>query len=194
MKAIRTYTNDWLKLQLDIDQTFPRPSTQYTRFTYRPCKSARNTVERFLSKCAPWENGCIQWMGSKVHGDYGRLRVNQNRVRAPRFAFFLRHGRLPSKHVLHVCDNPSCVNPDHLLEGSDLDNSRDSVSKLRHAYGERNGRSVLTTEQVRYIKKHHVFRKVTAGMLADQLGVKKGTVKAVISGANWRLVDACDQD
>ena len=54
----------------------------------------------------------------------------------------------PEAHVLHVCDNPPCVNPSHLMIGTNYLNRLDSMRKRRHQYGERHWNAILTDAAV----------------------------------------------
>ena len=82
--------------------------------------------------------GCWVWRGPRSHGGYGlwqlpsRYRARGN-IGATRVAWFLEHGYLPAEDVsvCHRCDNPPCVNPEHLFLGSQLDNMRDCADKGR---------------------------------------------------------------
>lgn len=76
-------------------------------------------------------DGCWNWTGKLVKG-YGSFRLKGVSGRANRVSWFLAHGNLPKElHVLHKCDNPKCVRPDHLFLGTHLDNMRDMVEKNR---------------------------------------------------------------
>jgi len=80
---------------------------------------------------------CWPWQAGKYPGGYGmfglgrstgKLRVNY----AHRIAYVLAHGAIPSGHVVrHRCDNPACVNPDHLALGTQGDNNRDTAQRRR---------------------------------------------------------------
>ena len=95
------------------------------------------------------DNECIEWVGVKNNGGYGALSVATGRTKgAHHVAWYLKHGKWPVQQLLHSCDNPSCVNWEHLREGSQLDNRQDCVSKGRTARGERHPRCKLTDEQV----------------------------------------------
>jgi len=73
---------------------------------------------------------CIEWEGAKT-GGYGVLKVEGKVRRAHRFAFFMHHGYWP-KVCRHTCDNPSCINVAHLLDGDQADNMADKSERGRH--------------------------------------------------------------
>lgn len=94
-------------------------------------------AERFEERTCPEPNsGCLLWIGRVNHAGYGGIDVTvdgeDRPILAHRVAFFLRHGRWPSRLVLHKCDTPACVNADHLFEGTSKDNAADKVAKGRH--------------------------------------------------------------
>jgi hypothetical protein len=90
--------------------------------------------------------------------------------------------------VLHHCDNPKCVNPRHLFLGTQKDNVRDMDSKNRDnrpkLKGERSGRSILTEQNVKYIRKS----KKSTSQLARDLGVSRGCIQHARAGLNWRHI------
>lgn len=80
------------------------------------------------------DNECWNWQASTLRKGYGRFSVRKVLVQAHRFSWMLANGRgIPAGlQVLHSCDNPRCVNPNHLSIGTNGDNVRDCVAKGRH--------------------------------------------------------------
>lgn len=77
--------------------------------------------------------GCLEWTGAKCVNGYGRVKVCGKLHGAHRLAVLVRDGSLPPSglFVCHSCDNPSCINPDHLFVGTNSDNMRDAFAKGR---------------------------------------------------------------
>jgi hypothetical protein len=88
---------------------------------------------RFWSKVAKGE-GCWEWKPRPGHPGYGQFSITgRNRIYAHRYVWQSLRGAIPEKMmVCHTCDNPRCVNPDHLFLGTNSDNQRDSSAKGRH--------------------------------------------------------------
>jgi hypothetical protein len=105
----------------------------------------------------------------------------------------LERGAIPDGLlVLHKCDVPLCVRPEHLFLGSHSDNTQDAFSKGRRprrfrmppgfSVGERNGHAKLTDEQVRAIR----ASKKSGRQLARELGVSAGAIHHIRQGRAWR--------
>lgn len=98
-------------------------------------------------------SGCWLWAGPSFakRGDYGCFTMRRAGIvqqRAHRISWALYRGALPANtHVLHRCDNPACVNPDHLFLGDQTRNMNDKVQKGRQNKGERHGMAKLTEVQ-----------------------------------------------
>lgn len=131
-------------------------------------------------------SGCWLWVGGCVPKGYGTLRRRGKTYRASRFSWELHKGTIPAGlHVLHKCDVPACVNPDHLFLGTNLDNVRDMDRKGRrpkqNRFGEHAPFVKLTAEQVREIRAS-TDRTVT---LAQRYGVNVRTIRRIITFVNW---------
>lgn len=87
--------------------------------------------QRFFSKITPGENGCILWTGAKRPKGYGLMSVDGKPHNATHVSWRLKHGDWPEQHLLHRCDNPPCINPEHLFEGTNQDNVDDKMAKGR---------------------------------------------------------------
>ena len=122
---------------------------------YFPLDDAR---ERFWSKVKKTE-GCWLWMGARDPDGYGSFRVGSRGTHAHRIAYALKVGHIPpGLSVLHRCDNPPCVRPDHLFLGTQLDNVNDMAKKgrARKATGDRNASRLYPEKRPR--GESHAYR------------------------------------
>ena len=89
-------------------------------------------ADRFHERVYKTKN-CWFWIGALEGHGYGSFRPDDKVWYAHRYAYVLAHGSIPEGFfVLHKCDIPTCVNPDHLFLGTSVDNNRDTVSKGRN--------------------------------------------------------------
>lgn len=87
---------------------------------------------RILSRVVKTQVGCWELRANLAAGGYGRIRIGGRQYLAHRCVFAMLKGEVPTdKVVCHTCDNPKCVNPEHLFLGSQADNIRDCVRKGR---------------------------------------------------------------
>lgn len=126
------------------------------------------------------KDGYGQWQTEKIRQANGKyLRI---RRRAPRISWELHKGDIPEgKYILHKCDDPRCVNPDHLLLGTPKQNSEDMVRKGRSPRGEKQGNSRLSEAQVIEIR----TSSETLESLAKRFGVSVATVSDARMGRTW---------
>jgi len=136
-------------------------------------------------------SGCWIWTGAKLPSGYGQIKIPgaRKQVYAHRLAWMLHRGEVPQKmRVLHKCDNPTCVNPEHLFLGSSRDNMQDMKRKGRHLYGERNVEAKLKTEQVERIKTLLAGSEFTQLELAKMYSVSPMTISRIARGERWAHV------
>ena len=90
--------------------------------------------------------------------------------------------------VLHKCDTPACVNPDHLWLGTNTDNMADRSSKRRSARGEGHGLAKLTTTQAAEIRAKYAKGGVSQRALADEYSVSQRTVLNIHKNQIWKEI------
>lgn len=134
--------------------------------------------------------GCWNWMASTIGKGYGQCNVRHLKERyAHRVSYRAFRGDIPDGvDVLHTCDNLLCVNPKHLFLGSKGDNAQDMKAKDRHLYGERNTEAKLTEKQVLQIHRLYKAGGVSTYQLADQFGVRQGTIWKILKGHRWEHI------
>lgn len=98
---------------------------------------------------------CIIWEKAKSKAGYGVFSFKNILYYAHRIILEIKLNRnlKPKYLACHKCDNPSCINPNHLFEGNRKDNSKDMVIKNRQARGENHSQTKLTNDKVLHIKK-----------------------------------------
>jgi len=128
-------------------------------------------------ECWPWKRNC-----SKLGYGQGSYK---GVYPAHRAAYAIAKGAIPSGLcVRHTCDNPACCNPDHLILGTQADNTADRVSRNRSARGERHGSARLTEVQVVQLRKMYVDGH-ESGELAELLGVSRRCITDALTGRKW---------
>lgn len=146
--------------------------------------------ERFFRQVRKTD-GCWLWMGGRDQDGYGIFKGEVGGVmfvRAHRFSHAFHTGDLlHGMHILHSCDNPSCVNPDHLSSGTNADNMRDKIAKgrARAAPGDKSGRAVLSEAQAIAIMKD--ARATT--QIAAEYNVTAATVRDIKNRNSWKHLD-----
>lgn len=143
---------------------FPSVAKSGRRYCSLKCynhRSLPSLIERFWSHVVKTE-GCWLWNAKKLPKGYGLIRAgygdNRTMILVHRLSWEIRHSKqVPEGYwVLHACDNPSCVNPDHLFLGKPKDNTHDMIKKGRQRVGSspgaKNGSAKLTQSAVDLIR------------------------------------------
>lgn len=119
---------------------------------------------------------CWDWQGGKLKNGYGMASLSDGKcgtMLAHRYVASLRED-IEGKVVMHTCDNPSCVRPDHLVVGTWSENSVDSIKKNRW-------QQVLTETAVEDIRTKQISQKA----YGKKYGITEGHVGAVQRGDSW---------
>jgi HNH endonuclease len=141
---------------------------------------------RFLSKVKlSSKGGCWNWTGSHHGKGYGHFRYGGHVEKAHRAAYRILCGVIPPGiSVFHKCDNPQCVNPQHLWLGTNLDNVLDRQQKERQSRGERHAGVKLTESDVIEIRSSWEPMKA----FAKRKRLNSSTVRSAALGRSWRYL------
>lgn len=140
-------------------------------------------MTRFWEKVVKTD-GCWNWNGTKFQSGYGAIGIGGILKRAHRVSWELKNGPITNGlHVLHKCDNPGCVRPDHLFLGTQKDNMVDKTKKGRQAPGPTG--SKLIPEKVIELRKLYSTGDYSYRQLAAKYSVAKETIKHAITKRTW---------
>lgn len=152
---------------------------------------SKSLLERIMEKSKITEGGCIIWGGWKV-GGYGRIRWKGKRIAVHRAAYEELNGPIPDGLcACHMCDTPSCVNPNHIFLGTRADNNRDKTKKHRQSRGEAHAKNLygrtnpkLTEQQVIEIRALY-NQGLTQYRLADMYHVSQPQINQIVNNKSW---------
>lgn len=129
------------------------------------------------------KTGCWNWVGSMWANGYARTGIKGCKGRAYRLSYQEFKGVIKKGHIVcHKCDNPKCVNPNHLFQGTNQDNMTDMVNKNRSLKGEKHHKAKLTLPQVLEIRSRENEPRV---LLAKEFGVSDCTIRDIIKKRSW---------
>lgn len=146
--------------------------------------------ERFFRRVGKLDSGCWIWLGSLNTG-YGQFRREDGSIiLTHRYSYLLHNdSAIDGLVVMHKCDNPRCVNPEHLMLGTQAENVKDMIvkgrDKKRSLPGESHGMSKLTDDLVREIR----ASTETGPAIAERLGIATSTVYDVRNRKLWKHID-----
>jgi hypothetical protein len=145
-----------------------------------------------LNRCRLAENGCWEWTSTTKSG-YGAfesggitmLALKSKKRGAHQVSYEAYHGKIPPGLVVrHTCDNPLCINPDHLILGTQAQNvaDREVRGRRKDINGEKIGTAKLTAEQVYEIR----ASELSYAQLAEIYNVDKSNIAAIKTGKSWK--------
>lgn len=135
---------------------------------------------------------CWLWVAGKFSDGYGcaytQTKGHRHNARAHRVAWEMMRGEIPDGFsVCHHCDNPPCVNPDHLFPAPPKANTGDALAKGRMSMGERH-----TTARISEADAREILRRRHAGesnrKIAVRFGVSPTHVSAIANGKRWAFL------
>lgn len=146
---------------------------------------------------------CWPWLAGKSKG-YGVIEIDGRSHKAHRISWSIENGAIPAGRLIcHECDNPPCVNPAHLFDGTHKDNSDDKIAKGRdrkatgadhpnvkepwRVTGERNPNAVLTVDDVRSIRTRAASGEAIAS-LAREWSLSEAGIRNLVKRRTWKHI------
>jgi hypothetical protein len=166
----------------------------YAQHCSAACKWAHDATVPVSERLAKWidrssPDGCWPWFGYNTKG-YGRVTIHRKIHSATRLILEEKLGRplRPGMFACHHCDNPPCCRPDHLFEGSSLENNRDRARKGRSQdqWGENNPSVRLTAAQVQEMRALYAGGGISQQALGAKYGIGQGAVSGIVLRRTWR--------
>lgn len=128
----------------------------------------------------------MEWTGARSSGGYGELKHEGKRWAVHRLSYELNVAPIKKGLiVIHLCDNPRCVNPDHLAMATHKANMADMKIKGRAPHGSKHPASKLTPEDVATIREFS-SKGMSNSALAKRFGVAPCTISKVVTGYSYR--------
>jgi len=141
----------------------------------------------------PLPTPCLEWhLPGRTPDGYGFKTINKRRRLAHRVAYCKANGlpleAIDGKVVRHMCDNPSCVNPEHLELGTHADNMRDKVlrGRIDLQSGENHYRAKLSESAIQALRERYAAGDCTQQQLATEFGVNQSTISQALRGVSWK--------
>ncbi len=169
---------------------------KYIPHQYKHKACEKRVFQRFMRFIINDNNKCWEWIGPKLPQGYGLFGFPSGMKRAHRISWMFFKGEIPKGlFVCHKCDNTSCVNPDHLFIGTQIDNWRDAINKGRNYK-----LPPFKWAEIMKIKKHHwqklnkediplIKERLIKGegqrIIAEDYNVTTDTIGKIFRGERW---------
>lgn len=194
-------------------------------YAQKEINPSKKDIARFWAKvdkngptCPHMNTACWIWMVTSQRNPYGAIRIGSTTIKPHRVSWMIANGPIPhdgSSHgmcVCHKCDNPACVNPEHLVLGTHADNMRDMATKNRHGSrtkpgswpsgerhffrqhpefrrrGESLAHSKLTSAQVIKIRAIYAAGSISMKALGARFGVSASSICMIVNRDIWQHI------
>jgi len=182
-------------VQFSVDAHHMRKDRKFcTKKCANEAKNIQDPLAFLLSKCEKQENGCWLFTGYKDPRGYGQICINGKRTTAHHMMWMVWNKKeVPEGHVVrHICiKSRGCINPDHLITGTPLDNVRDEIEQgtFNTGRGEERTTAKLTEEKVRKMRKlrpvNDPLPQYTYGELGNMFGVSAALAHHIVNRKQW---------
>ena len=130
---------------------------------------------------------CVLWQGAVKGGGYGSLWEEGRWWSSHRWIYTQVHGELkPGEVVRHTCDQKLCINPDHLVVGTQQDNVDDMWRRGRGKSGTQHSNSPLSEDDVRTIRSLYAAGGIFQKELAARYGISQSAVSLLVNGKHYK--------
>lgn len=170
-----------------------------TRVPREPFVVTDDLRQRFFAKTVSADSGCLIWTGAIQKNGYGAFKLCGKKLDSHVAAWRIAHNGVPvpfGQVVMHSCDCRACVNPEHLVIGTQSANMLQAHVDGRghdfHARGESRPNAILNEPLVRAIRHMYVPRVCSHRRVAEILGIEPHLVRNVLCGRTWKHVEGGD--
>lgn len=160
-----------------------------------------NTYESLVARAVKNDRtGCLLWTGPLTKGGYAKGSMWNQTILVHRYIYIasLFEDRLADEYkiydlyhtsivIMHTCDVPRCISPEHLVDGSYKENIQDAIQKGRWQprRGELSNFAKLTEQEALAIKIEAISEDHDLATIADRYGISKQQVSRIVSGKRW---------